>query len=206
MARSKDLGLEHTWRLRLRRQATGGLSIPEFCEREGGLHRLVLCLEATARRGAGRLNRWRRRRLIIRTDCRAARVGPTTPKPFRAKLPTRHGPDRTPTPSIHLSPSTRERLPTGIRPRAVGLSTGSPVQATSGSESPTRSTTTRTTNLIRKPGKGFVEYPFGRGRLDGCPAPGPEPRRVAGPDFEQSRRPVHPYFQGGGKPGARERG
>lgn len=35
MARPKDLGLEHTWRLRLRRQATGGLSIPVFCEREG---------------------------------------------------------------------------------------------------------------------------------------------------------------------------
>ena len=35
MARPKDLGLEHTWRLRLKRQATGGLSIPEFCEREG---------------------------------------------------------------------------------------------------------------------------------------------------------------------------
>ena len=34
MARPKDIGLEHTWRLRLRRQATGGLSIPEFCERE----------------------------------------------------------------------------------------------------------------------------------------------------------------------------
>ena len=31
MARPKDLGLEHTWRLRLKRQATGGLSIPEFC-------------------------------------------------------------------------------------------------------------------------------------------------------------------------------
>ena len=27
-----------------------------------------------------RLNRCRRRRLIIRTDCRVARVGPTTPK------------------------------------------------------------------------------------------------------------------------------
>jgi hypothetical protein len=34
MARPKDLGLEHTRRLRLRRQATGGLSIPELCERE----------------------------------------------------------------------------------------------------------------------------------------------------------------------------
>ena len=34
MARPKDLGLEHTWRLRLRRQATGGLSIGEFCRRE----------------------------------------------------------------------------------------------------------------------------------------------------------------------------
>ena len=35
MARPKDLGLEHTWRLRLRRQARSGLSIGEFCEREG---------------------------------------------------------------------------------------------------------------------------------------------------------------------------
>jgi hypothetical protein len=35
MARPKDIGLEHAWRLRLRRRATGGLSIPEFCEREG---------------------------------------------------------------------------------------------------------------------------------------------------------------------------
>ena len=34
MSRPKDLGLEHTWRLRLRRQAPGGLSIPEFCRRE----------------------------------------------------------------------------------------------------------------------------------------------------------------------------
>ena len=34
MARPKDLGLEHTWRLRLRRQAVSGLSIREFCERE----------------------------------------------------------------------------------------------------------------------------------------------------------------------------
>ena len=34
MARPKDLGLEHTWRLRLRRQATSGLSIGEFCRRE----------------------------------------------------------------------------------------------------------------------------------------------------------------------------
>src|SRR5262245_24146116 len=35
MARPKDLGLEHTWRLRLRRQATSGLSILDFCRREG---------------------------------------------------------------------------------------------------------------------------------------------------------------------------
>ena len=34
MARPKDLGLEHTWRRRLRRQAISGLSIPEFCVRE----------------------------------------------------------------------------------------------------------------------------------------------------------------------------
>jgi hypothetical protein len=34
MPRPKDLGLEHAWRLRLRRQATGGLSIPGFCKRE----------------------------------------------------------------------------------------------------------------------------------------------------------------------------
>ena len=54
MARPKDIGLEHTWRLRLRRQATGGLSIPEFCRARGGLHRLVLRLEATALRAVGR--------------------------------------------------------------------------------------------------------------------------------------------------------
>jgi hypothetical protein len=35
MARPKDLGLEHTWRRRLRRQAVSGLSVPEFCAREG---------------------------------------------------------------------------------------------------------------------------------------------------------------------------
>ena len=34
MSRPRDLGLEHTWRLRLRRQAAGGLSIADFCERE----------------------------------------------------------------------------------------------------------------------------------------------------------------------------
>jgi hypothetical protein len=35
MARPKDLSLEHTWRLRLRRQAASGLSISAFCAREG---------------------------------------------------------------------------------------------------------------------------------------------------------------------------
>jgi hypothetical protein len=35
MARPKDIGLEHTWRRRVSRQATGGLSVPEFCAREG---------------------------------------------------------------------------------------------------------------------------------------------------------------------------
>jgi hypothetical protein len=35
MARPKDLGLEHTRRLRLRRQAASGLSIPDVCSREG---------------------------------------------------------------------------------------------------------------------------------------------------------------------------
>ena len=34
MARPKDLSLEHTWRLRLRRQAASGLSIAAFCRRE----------------------------------------------------------------------------------------------------------------------------------------------------------------------------
>jgi hypothetical protein len=34
MARPKDLSLEHTWRLRLRRQAASGLSISAFCTRE----------------------------------------------------------------------------------------------------------------------------------------------------------------------------
>ena len=35
MARPKDLSLEHTWRLRVRRQAASGLSISAFCAREG---------------------------------------------------------------------------------------------------------------------------------------------------------------------------
>jgi Transposase len=35
MARPKDFSLEHTWRLRLRRQAASGLSISAFCAREG---------------------------------------------------------------------------------------------------------------------------------------------------------------------------
>lgn len=35
MPRPKDLGLEHAWRLRLRRQAQSGLSITAFCQREG---------------------------------------------------------------------------------------------------------------------------------------------------------------------------
>jgi hypothetical protein len=34
MARPKDLSLERTWRLRLRRQAASGLSISVFCSRE----------------------------------------------------------------------------------------------------------------------------------------------------------------------------
>ncbi len=34
MARPKNLGPEHTWRPRRRRQVAGGLSIPEFCRRE----------------------------------------------------------------------------------------------------------------------------------------------------------------------------
>ena len=34
MARPKDLSLEHTWRLRLRRQVASGLSIAAFCRRE----------------------------------------------------------------------------------------------------------------------------------------------------------------------------
>jgi hypothetical protein len=35
MARPKDLNLAHAWRQRLRRQLASGLSIPEFCAREG---------------------------------------------------------------------------------------------------------------------------------------------------------------------------
>src|SRR6516225_3256389 len=35
MARPKDLNLAHAWRQRLRRQLSSGLSIPEFCAREG---------------------------------------------------------------------------------------------------------------------------------------------------------------------------
>jgi hypothetical protein len=35
MARPKDLGLERVWRQRLHRQRSSGLSISEFCAREG---------------------------------------------------------------------------------------------------------------------------------------------------------------------------
>ena len=35
MARPKDPDLERTWRQRLRRQTSSGLSIPAFCAREG---------------------------------------------------------------------------------------------------------------------------------------------------------------------------
>jgi hypothetical protein len=35
MARPKDLNLAHAWRQRLRRQLSSGLSIPDFCAREG---------------------------------------------------------------------------------------------------------------------------------------------------------------------------
>jgi hypothetical protein len=35
MARPKDPNLERTWRQRLQRQASSGLSIPAFCAREG---------------------------------------------------------------------------------------------------------------------------------------------------------------------------
>jgi hypothetical protein len=35
MARPKDLNLAHAWRQRLHRQLSSGLTIPEFCAREG---------------------------------------------------------------------------------------------------------------------------------------------------------------------------
>jgi hypothetical protein len=35
MPRPKDLNLAHVWRQRLRRQLSSGLTIPEFCAREG---------------------------------------------------------------------------------------------------------------------------------------------------------------------------
>jgi hypothetical protein len=35
MARPKDIGLEHTWRLRLGRQGSGGLSIPHSLSERG---------------------------------------------------------------------------------------------------------------------------------------------------------------------------
>src|SRR5262249_2594358 len=60
-------------------------------------------------------------------------VGPTTPKPTRAKLPTRHDPDRTPAPSIRLPPSTRERSHRAtslhFSPKEIGVIRGDEVRA-----------------------------------------------------------------------------
>ena len=43
-----------------------------------------------------RLNRWRRRSLIVRTECRGARFGPTTPTQFRMSLATSANPTEAP--------------------------------------------------------------------------------------------------------------
>jgi hypothetical protein len=75
----------------------------------------------------------RRRRAPYRCASRLhpACFGSTTPKPSRAKFPTRHDPDRTPSPSIPSSPSTPERSrpaapPLGGPTPARGPSAGGP--------------------------------------------------------------------------------
>jgi hypothetical protein len=79
MARPKDLGLEHTWRLRLRRQAVSGLSIREFCQRE--------------RISTASFYAWRRR---LAAPTVAAPSDPPLFVPIRLEPPIR--PDHTPPP------------------------------------------------------------------------------------------------------------
>jgi hypothetical protein len=80
MARPKDIGLEHAWRLRLRRQATGGLSIPEFCSREGV--------------SPASFDAWRRRLAA------SPAVAPAEP-PLFVPIPLEPGPRREHTPAGH---------------------------------------------------------------------------------------------------------
>ena len=71
MARPKDLGLEHTWRRRRRRQAASGLSIPEFCSRRD--------LIANPRSGASRLQDLARSDLTGESAPRRRPVSSTRP-------------------------------------------------------------------------------------------------------------------------------
>jgi hypothetical protein len=77
MARPKDPTLERAWRQRLQRQTSRGLSIPEFCAREG-----VYCSAFYA---------WKRRLSAHRRPGRdaARRCAPRRPAPITvARLPT----------------------------------------------------------------------------------------------------------------------
>jgi hypothetical protein len=103
MARPKDLGLEHSWRLRLRRQATGGLSIPEFCRREG---------VSTAAFYA-----WRRR---LAAPPVADPADPPLFVPIRLD-PTAPAPDAPPDPGFEIELPHRIRLRCAAAPDPVRL-------------------------------------------------------------------------------------
>ena len=110
MARPKDLGLEHTWRRRLRRQATSGLSIPAFCAREGV--------------SSASFYAWRRR-LAAPPRRRATRPAPVRPAPPRSLAPP--GGDGT-VPRLRDRAAAPRPAPLRRRPRAgmAGTARGRP--------------------------------------------------------------------------------
>ena len=92
MARPKDLGLERTWRQRLHRQLSSGLSIAAFCAREG-----VTCSAFYA---------WKRR---LTAQSRPAPTQPPVFVPLRLDLPRRTG-DPRPGPGVELELPHQVRL------------------------------------------------------------------------------------------------
>ena len=92
MARTKDLGLERTWRQRLHRQLSSGLSIAAFCAREG-----VTCSAFYA---------WKRR---LTARSRPAPAQPPVFVPLRLDLPRRTG-DSGPGPGVELELPQQVRL------------------------------------------------------------------------------------------------
>src|SRR5262245_47424422 len=107
MARTPDLELRAAWRDRLRRQIDSGLTIAQFCAREG---------VSTAT-----FHSWKRRlRLVELADTLPAPPTPATFLPVTVRLaePTRAEP---PPVLADLPPGIRLRIPTADAPLACRL-------------------------------------------------------------------------------------